>query len=92
MNGRPFIRNLIYHLSTSERSELGQFLAFWQILINNNVWSQLRQIIGGAKGYSPPPPPPLKKNIGGGGVQPVPMHMGYGVTMIQSFLNLGEFW
>ena len=28
MNGRPFIRNLIYHLSTSERSELGQFLAF----------------------------------------------------------------
>ena len=29
MNGRPFIRNLIYHLSTSERSELGQFLAFF---------------------------------------------------------------
>ena len=38
------------------------------------------------------PPPPLKKILGGGGVQPVPMHMGYGVTMIQSFLNLGEFW
>ena len=56
------------------------------------MWSQLRQIIGGAKGYSPPPSP--QKNIGGGGggVQPVPMHMGYGVTMIQSFLNFGEFW
>ena len=35
-------------------------------------------------------PIPSKKYIGGG-VQPVPMHMGYGVTMIQSFLNLGEF-
>ena len=65
MNGRPFIRNLIYHLSTSERSELGQFWHFWQILTNNNVWSQLRQIIGGAKGYSTPLP--SKKNIGGGG-------------------------
>ena len=90
MNGRPFIRNLIYHLSTSERSELGQFLAFWQILINNNVWSQLRQIIGGAKRLLSPPSP--QKKYWGGGVQPVPMHMGYGVTMIQSFLNLGEFW
>ena len=91
MNGHLFIRNLISHLSTSELSELGQFFGiFWQILINNNVWSQLRQIIGGAKGYSAPPP--LQKIIGGGGVQPVPMHMGYGVTMIQSFLNLGEFW
>ena len=65
MNGRPFIRNLIYHLSTSERSELGQFLASLQILINNNVWSQLRQIIGGAKGYSPPPPSPQKRYWGG---------------------------
>ena len=26
MNGRPFIRNQIYHLSTSERSERGKFL------------------------------------------------------------------
>ena len=64
MNGRPFIRNLIY-LSTSERSELGQFWHFWQILTNNNVWSQLRQIIGGAKGYSTPLP--SKKILGGGG-------------------------
>ena len=27
MNGRPFIRNQIYHLSKSERSERGKFLA-----------------------------------------------------------------
>ena len=58
----------------------------------------------GQRLLSPPPSP--QKNIGGGvqpvpmhmgyggggGAQPVPMHMGYGVTMIQSFLNLGEFW